>query len=152
MAAGELDAPNHRVTNQDLDRRIGHVEGVVEQHAVRLHELGNAVNVIGLKVEHSQEMIRVRFEGLESKVDTVVAKLDAILEQNATVRSDPAASSAGRQILAELTELKQWRDQIEPTIDGARSVMTAWRILAGGSLLTTIVALAALANALGWWQ
>jgi hypothetical protein len=138
-----------RVTNADLDRRISHVEGVQELHGVRLHELGNEVNVIGLKVEHSQEMIRVRFTGLESKVDSAAAKLDAILEQGRASREDPTASPAGRAILEKIEVIEQWRKQADPTIDGARSVMTAWRIVAGGSILTTVAALVAVAAALG---
>lgn len=140
-----------RVTNADLDRRISHVEGVQELHGVRLHELGNEVNVIGLKVEHSQEMIRVRFTGLESKVDSAAAKLDAILEQGRASREDPSASPAGRALLAQIETLERWRAEADPTIDGARSVMTAWRIVAGGSILTTLAAVVAVAASLGFF-
>lgn len=138
-----------RVTNQDLDRRVGHVEQVLDQHGVRMHELAGDVNVIGLKVEHSQEMIRVRFAGLESKVDSQSAKLDAILEQGRASREDPAATPAGRVLLTEIEELKTWKQGAQVTIDAARGVMSAWRIVAGGSLLTTLFAVVALLVALG---
>lgn len=148
--AGDTEAERSvRVTNQDLDRRVGHVEAVQEAHGIRIHELANSINVIGLKVEHSQEMIRVRFSGLEALVETVVAKLDTLAEKTTSSQVDPSSTPAGRQLLEDLEELRTWQRHHQPTIDSARSVMNAWKIIAGGSLLTTVAAVVALLVALG---
>jgi type I site-specific restriction endonuclease len=138
-----------RVTNSDLDRRIDHLESIQDLHGTRLHELGNELAVVGLKVEHSQEMIRVRFTGLESKVDAMTAKVDALLEQNLNVRADATATPAGRQLLAKIEAIEVWQAQNGPILDSARYVMTAWKVVAGGSVLTTVAAVVAVLAALG---
>lgn len=149
MTDNDLTDASRRVTNNDIGRRLEHVEGIQEQQGVRIHELAGHINVIGLKVEHSQEMIRVRFGGLEAKVDTSVAKLDALLDASHAQHADPSATPAGRQVLEDIETLREWQREHKPILDGARSVMGAWRIIAGGSILTTASAIVAVLAALG---
>lgn len=149
MREDERDEPSGRVTNQDLARRLDRVEDVQEKHGLRLHELGNEVGVVKLQVEHAQEMIRIRFAALESAVQAVTTKLDTLLERGEVRQADPAATPAGRALLAEINDLKEWKGEASKTIDAARGLITAWRIVAGGSLLTTVAAGMALAAALG---
>lgn len=139
-----------RVTNQELDRRLGRVESILEQHGIRLHELGNEVGVVKLQVEHSQEMIRVRFTGLETKVDAYGAKLDALLERLSITQADPSATPAGRLLAADLRELDEWREKtVDPQLQSLRSIVGAVRVVMGGSVVTAMAAIAATLAALG---
>jgi hypothetical protein len=138
-----------RVTNDDIGRRIGHLETVQEEHGTRLHELGNLLGVVQLKVEHAQEMIRVRFTGLESAIATNTAKLDALLEQRVNDGADPSATPAGRALLARVEASEKWQRDHEPTLQTARSIVVGWRVLAGGSVLTALVGIVSLLISFG---
>lgn len=149
MREDEAEPVHGRVTNGDLARRLDRVEGIQEQHGVRLHELGNEVGVVKLQVEHAQEMIRIRFTSLEAGMATVTTKLDALLDRSTAQNADPSATSAGRQILEDIEELRVWQRAQQPTIDSARTVMGVWRLVIGGSVFTALASVVAFLIAIG---
>jgi Flp pilus assembly protein TadB len=101
-----------RVTNVDIDRRVGHLEEVQNQHGDRLHELGNELQVVKLQVEHSQALMRAKFEQVIAATDSTSSKLDRLIERldresNAAVELD--ASPVGRVVKGQLESLEAGR-------------------------------------------
>ena len=118
-----------RVTNIDIDRRVGHLEDVQSQHGDRLHELGNQVNLIGLKQEHSERLF-------SSKFDQVFTRLDRLIERTETEAigfSELSASPAGRVAERRLTGLEEQRKA-----DSARIDKVEQRILQASAILGAI--------------
>ena len=118
-----------RVTNIDIDRRVGHLEDVQSQHGDRLHELGNQVNLIGLKQEHSERLF-------SSKFDQVFTRLDRLIERTETEAmgfSELSASPAGRTADRRLSGLEEQRKA-----DSARIDKVEQRILQASAILGAI--------------
>ena len=96
---------NGRVTNQDIDRRVGRLEEVQNTQGDRLHELGNQVNLIGLKQEHSEKLF-------SSEFDQVFTRLDRLIERTETEAvgfQELTASPAGRVAERRLLDLEEGR-------------------------------------------
>ena len=105
-------ADGHRITNSDIDRRVGHLEEVQTVHGDRLHELGNELQVVKLQVEHSQALMRSKFEQNLSATSAIDAKLDRLIDRlGAETRgfTELTASPAGRMVRKELDDLKDNR-------------------------------------------
>ena len=118
-----------RVTNIDIDRRVGHLEDVQSQHGDRLHELGNQVNLIGLKQEHSERLF-------SSKFDQVFTRLDRLIERTETEAvgfAELSASPAGRVAERRLAGLEEQRKA-----DSARIDKVEQRILQASAILGAI--------------
>jgi chromosome segregation ATPase len=133
-----------RVTNNDIDRRVGHLEEVQGQHGDRLHELGNELQVVKLQVEHSQALMRAKFEQVIASTDSTSSKLDRLIERldresQASVELD--ASPVGRVVKRQLDDLEQGRrsnaDRIKRVED---RVLQAAAVLAFLAFLAPLVA------------
>lgn len=103
---------SERITNSDIDRRVGHLEEVQSQHGDRLHELGNEINVVKLQVEHSQILMRAKFEQViatQGKSDEKLDRLIERLDRENQGFTELTASPAGRFVATRLDDLEKGR-------------------------------------------
>lgn len=143
------DEIERRLSVRELSRRIGDVERAQQEQGLRMHELAGEVTVIGLKVEHSHEMIRQRFTGLESSIAALTARIDVAIQQQETSRESANSTPAGRELLADIRDLHEWQTDHEPTIDSMRSFLTVGRVVVGGSIVASASSIIAILVALG---
>ena len=138
------DGMSERITNSDIDRRVGHLEEVQGQHGDRLHELGNELQVVKLQVEHSQALMRAKFEQVIASTDSTSAKLDRLIERmdresQASVELD--ASPVGRVVKRQLTDLEEGRRSNAERIKRVEDrVLQAAAVLAFLAFLAPLVA------------
>ena len=126
-----------RVTNQDIDRRVGRLEEVQTVQGDRLHELGNQVNLIGLKQEHSEKLF-------SSKFDQVFTRLDRLIERTETESvgfQELTASPAGRVAEKRLVDLEESRKADSKRIEKVEQrVLQASAVLAAIAFLMPLLA------------
>jgi Flp pilus assembly protein TadB len=133
-----------RVTNNDIDRRVGHLEEVQGQHGDRLHELGNELQVVKLQVEHSQALMRAKFEQVIASTDSTSSKLDRLIERldresQASVELD--ASPVGRVVKKQLNDLEEGRKSNAKRIERVEQrILQAAAVLAFLAFLAPLVA------------
>lgn len=131
------DEHGTRVTNGDLGRRVGSLEDAVAGQGARLHELANEVTVIKLQGQHSQELMRSKFEALGSAMATTDAKVDRLLDRELTR-------------VSEMQGLSLSPDE-RITLAWASSVRAFGKAILGTSILTALAAGVAIGRSFGWW-
>ena len=141
---------NGRITNSDIDRRVGHLEEVQSVHGDRLHELGNELQVVKLQVEHSQALMRSKFEQNLAATSAIDAKLDRLIDRLGAETqgfTELTASPAGRVVDTRLGGLEKSREN-----DSARIKRVEERILQAAAVLAFLAFLAPmLAPLIGRW-
>lgn len=107
------DETNHRVTNQDLGRRVGSLEVAVGEHGDQLHELRNQMNVLGLRVEHAQTLTSAKFEQVLAQggahgeqLARVIERMDTATREAFAADAEPAATPAGRTLLEAISSIQ----------------------------------------------
>lgn len=134
----------HRVTNQELGRRVGSLEEAVGEHGDRLHELSNELTVVRLQVEHSQALQKAKFEQLISSTATNSEQLARLIENrtaDSLAASDLDASPVGRSVKAQLEALEAGRKVNAAAIAAINTrIAQAVAILAAIGFLVPILA------------
>lgn len=132
-----------RVTNADIGRRVGRLEEVAADHGEQLHEMRNQMTVFSLKLEHNQTLTSSKFEQmfamqgtLSEQVARAVDHIDSLKIAAAENQADPTKTSAGRQMIAAIQEIKE---QSEQTRAEARA--TRDRVLLASGALSLLVLL-----------
>jgi hypothetical protein len=128
---------SERVTNQDIDRRVGRLEEVQTTHGDRLHELGNQVNLIGLKQEHSEKLFSSKFDQVFTRLDRLIERT----EREAVGFAELSASPAGRVADKRLAELEEGRRQNAERIKRVEErILQASAVIAFVAFLTPLLA------------
>ena len=137
-----------RISNQDIDRRVGRLETAqVDQgkelirHGERLHELGNEMQVVKLQIEHSQRLMSAKFEQVLASSGTtaeqlsrVIERLDAMKDSAARASAEPSATPAGRVLSEAIVSIKGDVARAEK----AAAASSAWVLRASGALALLI--------------
>lgn len=133
----------HRITNNDIDRRVGNLETAVGEHGDQLHEMRNQMSVFALKLEHNQTLTSSKFEQmfamqstLSEQVARAVDHIDTLKVTAAEQQADPSLTAAGRQMISAITEI---REQSEQTRNEARA--TRDRVLLASGAISLLVLL-----------
>lgn len=80
------------VTNNDLERRVAAVE--------------SSLALVAQEQTHLREILHGGIQNISQQIALLSAKLDTITQQGEVGRSDPVATPAGRQLLAEIEAIK----------------------------------------------
>lgn len=139
------DVPNSaRISNQDIDRRVGRLEiAQVDQgkelvrHGERLHELGNEMQVVKLQIEHSQRLMSAKFEQVlaasgtsAEQIARVIERLDHMKDEATRANAEPQATPAGRRLSDAVADIKVDVARAEK----AAAESSAWVLRASGAL------------------
>lgn len=132
-----------------LDRRVERLE-------VAQSEMAKAIDRVEREQKHSHEIAELRFKGLEAsiggldrKLDTIGAAFQAAVLDSTKMLGDPSATPAGRQIMADIAELAEGRDENRAAIKAMErrywiaTGVTIGSIIAAPALHDILVALLA---------
>ena len=142
-----MTAPNGRVTNSDLDRRVGDLENSVDSIAARLGGVETSLAVQESELRHVRELVTSGFSALTAKLDVQSVKLDSIAADHA----DPSRTPAGKAIHSRLSVLEGRDEEHRNLISQASGAQLAVRVIAGVllGLLTGAGAIFGILSAVG---
>ena len=78
------------------------------------------------------------FRALERQIEVLAAKIDTVLTTMAATTSDPAASSAGRQLVARLTSIEETVETHDDFVQQMTGALRLARFALGTSFLSVI--------------
>lgn len=136
-----------RVTNSDLDRRVGDLETSVDGMAARLGGVETSLAVQESELRHVRELVTSGFSAITAKLDVQNVKLDTI----AADQIDPSRTPAGKAIQSRLTVLESRDEDHRNLISQASGAQLAVRVMASLvlGLLTGAGAIFAILSAAG---
>ena len=141
----ELDTSPRRGTTASLEVRVARLEAQYDRIDAKVDDLGAVVARVELNQKHSEEVAKLRYDGLDSGLRTLTSKTETFIDRIDKMISGEVPNRNAERQLEEWTE---WRKTVNQGLGQSGELRTQMRLLGrlaifltGGSLIGTGLAI-----------